>query len=208
MSVYDEKPWLARYAPGQPAEIEVEFDSALDMFAASVARNPDGDIIRYFDGRVTLRELDELSDAFAAGIVDAGFAAGERVAIYAQNVPQFVIAQLGTWKAGGIAVSINPMNRERELLALLQDSGATVLVCLQSLYRDVASKVLDDSAVRTVITTSELDHQTRADPRIFSGVRRIDCDATVDMAQLLERHRGHRTNATCFHATPQQGCKM
>jgi long-chain acyl-CoA synthetase len=190
MSIYDEKPWLARYAPGQPAEIEVEFDSALDMFAAAVARNPDGDIIRYFDGRITLRELDELSDAFAAGIVDAGFAAGERVAIYAQNVPQFVIAQLGTWKAGGIAVSINPMNRERELLALLQDSGATVLMCLQSLYRDVASKVLDDSAVRTVITTSELDHQTRTDPRIFSGVRRIDCDGTVDMAQLLERHRG------------------
>jgi long-chain acyl-CoA synthetase len=128
VSIYDEKPWLARYAPGQPPEIGVEFDNALDMFRATVARNPDGDIIRYFDGRITLRELDGLTDAFAAGITDAGFASGERVAIYAQNVPQFVIAQIGTWKAGGIAVSINPMNKERELTELLTDSGATVLV--------------------------------------------------------------------------------
>jgi long-chain acyl-CoA synthetase len=190
MTVYDEKPWLARYAPGQPAEIEIEFDSALDMFAAAVARDPDGDIIRYFDGRITLRELDELTDAFAAGILDAGFAPGDRVAIFLQNVPQFVIAQLGTWKAGGIAVSINPMNRERELSGLLQDSGATVLVSLESLYRDVASKVIADSAVRTVLTTSELEYQTRSDERIFGGVQRIECAGTQDLAELLERHRG------------------
>ena len=190
MTVYDEKPWLARYAPGQPAEIEIEFDSALDMFAAAVARNPDNDIIRYFDGRITLRELDELTDAFAAGILDAGFAPGDRVAIFLQNVPQFVIAQLGTWKAGGIAVSINPMNRERELSGLLQDSGATVLVSLESLYRDVASKVIADSAVRTVLTTSELEYQTRSDERIFGGVQRIECAGTQDLAELLERHRG------------------
>ena len=50
------------------------------MFAAAVARDPDGDIIRYFDGRITLRELDELTDAFAAGILDAGFAPGDRLA--------------------------------------------------------------------------------------------------------------------------------
>jgi acyl-coenzyme A synthetase/AMP-(fatty) acid ligase len=30
------------------------------MFRASVSRNPDGDIIRYFGGRITARELDEL----------------------------------------------------------------------------------------------------------------------------------------------------
>ena len=60
-TIYGSKPWLARYAAGQPASITVEFDSALDMFKAAVARNPDGDIIRYFDGRISLRELDKLT---------------------------------------------------------------------------------------------------------------------------------------------------
>lgn len=190
MSVYDEKPWLGRYAPGQPAEIGVEFDNAVAMFSATVDRDPDREIIRYFDGRITRRELDELSDAFAAGITDAGFSPGERVAIYAQNVPQFVIAQLGTWKAGGIAVSVNPMNRQRELELLLRDSRASVLVCLRDLYRDVASEVVADTEVRTVVTTSELEYQSRDDERVFGGSRAEPCEGTVDMAELLRRYRG------------------
>jgi long-chain acyl-CoA synthetase len=190
MGIYDEKPWLPGYATGQPAGITVEFASALDMFRAAVARDPDGEIIRYFDGRISLRELDGLTDAFAAALVDAGFAPGERVALYLQNVPQFLIAQIGTWKAGGITVSINPMYRERELAELLTDSGATVLVALQSLHRDVAAKVLPATAVRTVITTSELEYQTRDDPRVFAGVERIACEGTLDMAESLGRFRG------------------
>jgi long-chain acyl-CoA synthetase len=195
MSTRDDKPWLAQYAPGQPAEIDVEYDNALAMFQATVQRNPDGDAIRYFDGRITYRELDELTDAFAAGLADTGFATGDRVALYLQNVPQFVIAQLGTWKAGGIAVSINPMNRERELEQLLKDSGARVLVCLQSLHRDVASHVVGGTEVQTVITTSELEHQTRNDPRVFSGIERIDCPDTLDLADLLARYAGRAAPA-------------
>jgi long-chain acyl-CoA synthetase len=103
MSIYDEKPWLSLYDPDQPAEISLEFTDALSMFRASASRNPDGDAIRYFGGRITARELDELSDAFAVALTDLGVQPGDRVALYLQNVPQFVIAMLATWKAGGIA---------------------------------------------------------------------------------------------------------
>ena len=106
MSSYDERPWLARYAAGQPSDIDVEFASALAMFSALVQRDPEAPIIRYFDGVLTRRELDELSGAFAAALAEAGFSAGERVALFLQNVPQFVIAMLATWKAGGIAVPV------------------------------------------------------------------------------------------------------
>jgi long-chain acyl-CoA synthetase len=195
MSIYDDKPWLALYAPGQPAEIAVEYNNAVAMFRATLERNPDGDAIRYFDGRITFRELDQLTDAFAAALVDTGFATGDRVALYLQNVPQFVIAQLGTWKAGGVAVSINPMNRERELELLLQDSGARVLVTLQDLYRDVASKVVAGTDVQTVITTSELEYQTRDDARVFSGIERMSCEGTLDLAELLTRFDGQAASA-------------
>jgi long-chain acyl-CoA synthetase len=195
MSIYDDKPWLARYAPGQPAEITVEYDNAVAMFRATLGRDPDGDAIRYFDGRITFRELDRLTDAFAAALVDTGLAKGDRVALYLQNVPQFVIAQLGTWKAGGIAVSVNPMNRERELELLLQDSGARVLVTLQDLYRDVASKVAAGTDVQTVITTSELEYQTRDDAPVFSGTERISCEGTLDLAELLTRFDGQAAPA-------------
>ncbi|GAA1201078.1 AMP-binding protein [Prauserella alba] len=190
MGIYDQRPWLKLYPDGQPDGITVEFDNAVDMFAAAAARRPDADTIRYFDGRISARELDELSDAFAAGLVDTGFTTGERVAIYAQNVPQFVIAQLGTWKAGGIAVPVNPMNRERELELILTDSGASVLVCLEGLYRDVAAAVLPRTGVRTVVTTSELEYQSRGDERVLGGIERIACDDTIDMSTMLARFRG------------------
>ena len=195
MSIYDDKPWLALYAPGQPAQIAVEYDNAVAMFQATLERNPDGDAIRYFDGRITFRELDQLTEAFAAALVDRGFAKGDRVALYLQNVPQFVIAQLGTWKAGGIAVSINPMNRERELELLLQDSGARVLITLQDLYRDVASNVVAGTDVQTVVTTSKLEYQTRDDARVFSGIERMSCEGTLDLAELLTRFGGQAAPA-------------
>jgi long-chain acyl-CoA synthetase len=198
MGTYDERPWLPLYADGQPHDIEPEFTDALAMFRAAVGRNPDGDIIRYFDGRITLRELDELSDAFAAGLLDSGVSAGDRVALYMQNVPQFVIAMVGTWKAGGIAVSVNPMNRARELDLLLRDSGATVLVCLQGLYHDVAAAVVDRTDVATVITTSELEYQARDDARVLGGVERMELPGTVDMAGLIERFRGQRPPSVSF----------
>jgi long-chain acyl-CoA synthetase len=198
MSTYDEKPWLSLYDPDQPAEISLEFTDALSMFRAAAVRNPDGDIIRYFGGRITARELDELSDAFAVALADLGVRAGDRVALYLQNVPQFVIGMLATWKVGGIPVPVNPMNRARELDAVLRDSGTRVLVCLQSLYRDVASQVAEAAGVAAVVTTSELDYRARDDQRVFAGIERLDGEGTHDMAALIERHRGQRPAGVTF----------
>ena len=192
MSIYDQRPWLARYDTGQPHDIEVEFGSVLEMFGATVQRDPDRAAIRYFDGALSRRELDELSGAFAAGLADAGLQAGERVALFLQNVPQFIIAMIGTWKAGGIAVAVNPMNKERELDLILRDCGATVLVCLEELYRDVAAGVVGGTSVKLVITTSALEYQTRNDERVLGGIQRARGDSTQDMTEMMARFRGQQ----------------
>jgi long-chain acyl-CoA synthetase len=201
MGIYGDRPWLHLYAQGQPHDITPDFTDALAMFRAGAARRPDGDAIRYFDGAITYHELDGLSDAFAAALLDGGLARGDRVAMYLQNVPQFVICLVGTWKAGGVAVSINPMNRGRELSLLLRDSGASVLVCLESLYRDVAADVVGETDVRTVITTSELEYQTRNDQRAFPTAQRLTLEGTVDLAALLERFRGQTPPPVEFSAS-------
>ena len=198
MSIYDEKPWLSLYDQDQPAEIGLEFTDALSMFRATAVRNPDGDIIRYFGGRITARELDELSDAFAVALAGLGVRSGDRVALYLQNVPQFVIAMLATWKAGGVAVPVNPMNRARELDAVLRDSGTRVLVCLQSLYRDVASQVAGAAGVAAVVTTSELEYRARDDERVFGGVVPVGTPGAVDMTSLIDRFRGQAPPPVTF----------
>ncbi|MGY1663654.1 AMP-binding protein [Geodermatophilus sp. SYSU D00705] len=190
MPTYTDRPWLALYEEGQPADYEIEFDNALEVFRAGLARDPDGDALKYFDGTLSRRELDRLSDALAAGLLANGFAAGDRLAVYLQNVPQFVIAMVATWKAGGVMVSINPMSRKRELSHLLRDSGATALVSLEALYDEVAREVVPDTDVRLVLTTSELEFQTRDDPRLFAATRRQRHEGTTDFLQFVEQHRG------------------
>jgi long-chain acyl-CoA synthetase len=189
VSVYDDRPWLGLYGD-QPPEIVAAHPNALEMFAAGLAADPDGDAVRYFDGVLTRRELDEQSSALAVGLLAHGFQPGDRFAVYLQNVPQFVVAMLAAWKAGGILVSINPMSRARELGYQLQDSGATVLLCLESLYDDVARDVVPTTDVRLVLTTSELEHQTEADERLFAGVVRARHEGTTDLAGLVAEHAG------------------
>jgi long-chain acyl-CoA synthetase len=160
------------------------------MARATIAARPEDPAVKYFDGSLTWREIDALSTALAAGLRADGFNRGDRLAVYLQNVPQFVIAMLATWKAGGILVSVNPMNRERELAYQLKDSGARVLVCLESLYDAIARTVVPDSDVRLVLTTSELEYQTHNDPRVFEAIARTRHEDTVDLAAFIEHYRG------------------
>ncbi len=189
MSTYDDRPWLALYG-NQAPDYQIEFENALDMFRAGVAKDPSAEAIRYFDGVITRRELDEQSDALASALLAAGFTSGDRLAVYLQNVPQFVISMVATWKAGGVMVSINPMSRVRELSYLLKDSGAKVLVALESLYDEIGRQVVPDTDVELVLTTSELDYQTRADERLFKGMTRQRHEGTTDFGELIAQHRG------------------
>jgi long-chain acyl-CoA synthetase len=197
MSVYTERPWLARYTDGLPADIKTEYGTLLEMFAASVARAPDTEAIRYFDGVLTMADLDAASDALAVGLAEQGFQPGDRLAVYVQNNPAFVVGLLGAWKAGGAAVAINPMNKARELTYLLTDSGATALLCLEELYESVAKGVIEtgETQVRSVITASPLDWQTRNDPRLFADARKTRHDGTLDLLELIEGNAGRKPDA-------------
>ncbi|GAB2918396.1 hypothetical protein GCM10027047_14930 [Rhodococcus aerolatus] len=187
---YRARPWLVHYTADQRPDVEPEHTDALAMVAATVAARPDDDAVRYFDGALTWRELDEQTTALAAGLRAHGFDRGDRLAVYLQNVPQFVLAVVATWKAGGTMVSVNPMSRERELRHQLVDSGATVLLCLESLYDSVARTVVPETDVRLVLTCSELEHQTRDDARLLAGVSRARHEGTTDLAAFIAEHRG------------------
>jgi long-chain acyl-CoA synthetase len=189
VTTYDDRPWLALYGDQAP-DYDIEFTNALEMFDAGLGRDPAGAALKYFDGVISRQELDEQSDALASALLANGFSRGDRLAVYLQNVPQFVLAMVATWKAGGVMVSINPMSRTRELTYLLQDSGAKVLVSLEALYDEVARDVVPGTSVELVLTTSELEHQTRNDERLFKGISKQRHEGTTDLAELVAQHRG------------------
>ncbi|MFM9378870.1 AMP-binding protein [Gordonia sp. VNK21] len=199
---YADRPWLARYPEGSPADLEVEYPTALAVFEASLAADPDAPFLYYFDSALSFADVDRASTALAAALVENGFAPGDRLAIYVQNDPSFVIGLLAAWKAGGAAVAVNPMNRRRELTYLLGDSRATALLTLDDLYTDVAEGVIatGETSVDTVITTSALDFQTRDDQRLFAGTTRLHPDGTLDLVELIENYDGGELPAPALSA--------
>jgi long-chain acyl-CoA synthetase len=192
MNTYTDRPWLALYPAGSPTDITPEFDTALAMFEASCETAPDAALIRYFDATLTMRDVDNAATALASTLVGAGFTPGDRLALFTQNNPAYVIGMIAAWKAGGAAVAVNPMNRARELTYLLADSGAAAMVVLDDLYEDVAREVIATvpTGIRTVITTSAQDWQTRNDPRLFSGTRRPHPDGTLDLREVIADNTG------------------
>ncbi|CAG9221395.1 Long-chain acyl-CoA synthetase [Paraburkholderia tropica] len=218
MTPYESKPWLAHYAAGHTATIDQQYGDALSLFRAAVARAPERPALLYFDGALTYAELDAQSDALACAWRERGIARGERVAIYLQNVPAFVIALVAAWKLGAIAVPVNPMNRARELRVLLADSGARLLVCHGVLHDEVVRPLLAEEDARVargeieerarvnprVMTTSALDYQQRNDERLFAGMSRAHeaqtRDDAEDLRTVIEAYRGQTPPAIELHS--------
>jgi len=193
-SVYEGKPWLKQYADYVPKELPLPEKSMADLFEDSAKRVPDTDAIRYFDETISFSELDDLANRFATVLAGRSVEKGDRVAVYLQNNPQFLVALYGAWKRGAAVVPINPMLKGRELEYHLTDSGAKVLVCLESLHRDVAKDVVPDTSVEHVFTTSELDFLPDGYERPnLAGVERIEHEGADD---FMEAMRGAEPDAS------------
>lgn len=186
------RPWTRLYPPWVPTELPAPTVSAVELFEGTARRYADRPAVHYFDRTLSYRELDRMADALAGALTGLGLAPGDRVALYLQNLPQFVITQSAVWKAGGIVVPLNPMFREAELAYQLNDSGARILVALETLYGETASRVIAKTPVETVITTSELDCLDPGGPRpaLLAGSRKTRFAETLDLLELVRKSAG------------------
>ncbi|WP_327711902.1 AMP-binding protein [Streptomyces sp. NBC_00464] len=186
-SIYAAKPWLpllseAQRAPVSPAETLVH------AFRDSVGRAPGHPALAYFDGRLTYRETDELSDSVAGHLAARGLERGDRVAIMLQNSPQFVLALLGAWKAGATVVPLNPMYKSAEVGHVLKDAEVTALICSdrawEAYLRDTAAGA---PSVRIAVTACELDFQTKNDDRVLNFGRLPAADDADDLVAVARK---------------------
>ncbi|MBI0301303.1 AMP-binding protein, partial [Streptomyces sp. PRKS01-29] len=166
MTTYQDQPWLAQLNEKQRRPI-VPRPSPLHAFRDAVRTDPDHPALAYFDGRLTYREADELSDGIAGHLAERGFRPGDRLAIMLQNTPHFVLALLGAWKAGGTVVPVNPMYKGAELAHILGDAEVSALVCSRHGWEDYIRDTAAASPVRIALTADARDLQTRDDERVL-----------------------------------------
>ncbi len=91
---------------------------------------PDRDALVYPSTRLSFAELERDARAIAKGLMAAGVGAGERVALWAVNVPEWVVLQFALAKIGAVLVTVNTSFRAGELEYLLQQSASTTVITI------------------------------------------------------------------------------
>jgi fatty-acyl-CoA synthase len=92
-------------------------------------RRPDDEALVYADRdlRYTYREFREAVEGCARALMALGLEKGDHVAVWGQNVPEWVTLQFATGKIGAVLVTINPAYKSHELKYVLQQSDAEAL---------------------------------------------------------------------------------
>ncbi len=182
------RPWLGiTPTPAHgPTPFKARFTDLLSLFQHALESSGDKPAIHYFDKSISYSELDEYANKFALKLLELGLNKGDRVALYMQSIPQFIICAVGIWKAGGVGVTINPMNRARELKQLLEDSKSCVMVLQNGLYNSVARDVLLELPNVIPVVTSAREFQSRNDSRVIGTDDDVSCDGVLRLADILD----------------------
>jgi long-chain acyl-CoA synthetase len=134
-----DRPWLANYEPGVPAEVEIPDLTVDGMLRRTAGRFPDRDALVFFGARTSFADLDRAVDRFAHHLRGLGLVHGDRVSLHLPTSPAFVIAFLGALRAGCIVSPMSPLLVERELELLLQQTRPRLSVTLDLLVSRVSA---------------------------------------------------------------------
>ncbi|MDM5199208.1 long-chain fatty acid--CoA ligase [Fictibacillus enclensis] len=151
--------WKSHYPKTIQPEIQIPEYTIPQLLEHTAEKYPDNIALSFFGHKSTYKELQNLVHRFASALQKEGLKEGDRVAVMLPNCPQYTIAYYGILAAGGIVTQVNPMLVERELLHIIEDSGAEMMIVYETLV-DQVNKVEQLFSLKTVISVS-FDHQPK-----------------------------------------------
>jgi fatty-acyl-CoA synthase len=126
------------WPPGLPQHLALPRTSLYYNLEVSATRYPDSIAIAYYGNDITYATLRREVDTLAGFLQSSmGVTKGDRVALFMQNSPQFVIAFYAILRAGGVVVPVNTMNLLEEVRHIVRDSGAHVAIFGQELAHGI-----------------------------------------------------------------------
>ena len=126
-----------------------------ELLNASASKHPNSTAIAFGQKKISYKMLDDLTSQIAAGLLNLGIKKQERVAIFLDNCPEFVISYYAILKAGAVVVPINYMFKMEEAKYILQDAAAVAVITSRT-YCDMAEELrLRVDSLKTIITTTK-----------------------------------------------------
>jgi long-chain acyl-CoA synthetase len=150
----DQRPWLAQYPSGIPANVDTEVFSTLkDLLGEALKKFAKRPAYVCMGKEITYAELDRKSTAFGAYLHYRGLQPGDRVALMMPNMLQYPIALYGVLKAGLVIVNTNPLYTPREMKHQFNDAEVSAVVICENFASNLEG-IIGETGIKTVITTS------------------------------------------------------
>ena len=122
-----------------PLELAIPQTSLWFNLEVAAARFPDKVATVYCGQTKTYAELRDEALALAGWLQQAGVEAGDRVALFMQNCPQFLVAFYAINRANAVMVPVNPMNLAEEFGHYISNPQTKVVICSADLAPIVAA---------------------------------------------------------------------
>ncbi|MGQ9887931.1 MAG: AMP-binding protein [Aggregatilineales bacterium] len=212
MVTYADRPWIKRYDPGVPDSLTYP-DKPLHAFLQeSAAAAPDRvalvtpakiPLLGYQQQAVTYGELNSLSDALAAALVDMGLKKGDRVAIVMPNSVAFAVVYFGVLKAGGVVAATNPTYPPLRMQYQINDCDAVFVFTLSLFYNTIKS-VQSGTKAKHIVVANIKEYLPPLARTLFSLLREKKDGHYLDSLQagdywlqdLLTRYAGQKANVS------------
>jgi fatty-acyl-CoA synthase len=151
----------------------------------SARRYPDKIAVHYYGASLTYKRLMEETEALAGYLQQRlGVSKGERVLLYMQNSPQFIIAYYAILRANAVVVPINPMNLTEEVAFPIEDCEIRVALASQELYERIVP-LKQHTSLEHIIVATYSDY--------------ISPDFTWAIPEVVKAPRQPLADADCTH---------
>lgn len=215
MTTYADKPWLQSYDAHVPHTLEPFPPIALHDLLRQTAKDHPNNIALVTSNRlpsllgklgrmhteITYRQLDDMSDALAAALIDMGLQKGERVALVMPNTVAFVVGFFATLKAGGVVAAHNPTYPDNKLQFQITDSDSRFVICLSMFYEQI-NRIRANTPIEHVIVANIKEYLPTLSKTLFTLAReKKDGHYVANLQQgdywfqdVLERYKGNKPN--------------
>jgi len=164
----DDRPHAGVWPARLPRDLVVPDTTLWFNLEVSARRYPAKAAYRFFGRELTYSQLHLQAQSLAGWLQSQGVMAGDRVALFMQNCPQFVVAFYAVLRANAVVVPVNPMNRADEFVHYIVDPATKVVVTtadLAPIVEQANATLAPPQQLRCILAT----HMTDAMPDLANA---------------------------------------
>ena len=139
----------------RPTNLYQLFVNSAQFYSESAA------LIYYYENQwveISYEVLCQKIDYFSGFLSDKGVQKGDRIGLYMENRPEWVIADMAAYRLGAVVVPIYPTLSEQEVAYIVNDSEMKLLILDSQLRFNIAVKLFNCSLLKYIVNVGSIAH--------------------------------------------------